>query len=76
MLKTVYVTIVGDNFVEGDEMFFVIISADNAAIAENPPAQSNHVTIVILEDDTAVSGHPVGGPFASATWRKYRGLRA
>ncbi len=61
--KTIYVTINGDSFVEGDEMFFVnLISADNAVIAEHPPAQSNHVTIVIKDDDTTTGGDP--GPWA------------
>ncbi len=61
--KIIYVTINGDSFVEGDEMFFAnLISAENAVIAENPPAQSNHVTIVIKDDDTGATGDP--GPWA------------
>ncbi len=50
--KQVKVKIYGDPNKEDDELFFVnLISAENADIAANPLAESNHVTVEIQNDD-------------------------
>ncbi len=50
--KTITVEVLGDNLMEDVEEFFVnLLSADNADIAANAPAESNHVTINIGNDD-------------------------
>ena len=50
--KLITVKIYGDPNKEDDELFFVnLISAENADIAANPLAESNHVTVEITNDD-------------------------
>lgn len=51
--KIITVEVLPDNLVEGTEEFYVnILSARDAEIAANPLTQSNHVTVLIGDDDT------------------------
>lgn len=59
--KTITIHVLGDNRAEPSEIFFVnILSAENADIARATPAESNHVTIEIEDDDTATPGADYG----------------
>lgn len=62
--KFITVKIYGDNYVEGDEIFFVnLLQAHEADIAPNPASnESNHVTIQITNDDGL--SDPTAGPWS------------
>lgn len=63
LVKTIEIRILPDTIDEPDEEFFVnLLSADGAEIAANAPAESNHVVVEIVNDDTAVMVDE--GPFS------------
>ncbi|MCS7090886.1 MAG: Calx-beta domain-containing protein [Verrucomicrobiota bacterium] len=54
--RLLYVKVFGDNRDEPDEDFFVnLLSAENAILAANPSAESNHFVVRILDNDGVAS---------------------